>query len=127
MLVTTGVNHMLGLAIGESLTKFDNSNAAIGVGGGTGATTAAAIGQTDLQGLNTTRKGMDASYPTRNGNAATFRATFGTSDANHAWQEIAVFNSTSGGVMLSRKVEDMGTKTSSATWVVTLTLTVTAS
>lgn len=125
-LVTAGVNQLLGIGIGEVLTGFGNANAAIGLGGGAGATTAHAIGQTDLQGASKTRKAMDATYPTRSGNAVTFQATFGTSDANYAVDEIAVFNATSSGVMLSRKVESLGTKTSAATWVVTLTLTVTA-
>jgi hypothetical protein len=45
------------------------------------------------------------------------------SDANFAWQEWAVFNASSTGRMLNRKVESLGTKTSSAAWTLTVTIT----
>jgi hypothetical protein len=110
----------------QTLTFFNNGNAYIGVGD---STTAAAATQTDLQAsTNKLRKAMDASYPshtdaTTSGAASiSFRSTFGTSDANYAWQEWGIFNGSSGGRMLNRKVESLGTKTSSATWVFTVTL-----
>jgi hypothetical protein len=67
---------------------------------------------------------MDATYPTRATNVLTFRSTFTTSDANFAWAEWAVFNASSSGTMLNRKVEALGTKTSAQTWQITVTLTV---
>jgi len=114
---------------GQALTYFNNAQAAIGVGD---STTAAAATHTNLQAAtNKLRKAMDASQPahtdaTTSGAASiTFKSTFGTSDANFAWQEWGVFNSTTDatGRMLNRKVESLGTKTSSATWVFTVTLT----
>ncbi len=113
---------------GQALTFFNNTNAAIGVGD---STTAAAATQTDMQAAtNKLRKAMDASYPshtdgTSSGAAsAAFRSTFGTSDANWAWQEWGIFNSATAGTgrMLNRKVESLGTKTSAASWQFTATL-----
>lgn len=113
---------------GQALTYFNNAQAAIGVGD---STTAAVATHNNLQAAtNKLRKAMDATYPqhtdgTGSGNASiVFRATFGTSDANFAWQEWGVFNSTIDGTgrMLNRKVESLGTKTSAGTWVYTVTL-----
>lgn len=117
---------------GQALTFFNNAQAAIGVGD---STTAAADTQTDLQGTtfntNKFRVAMDATYPLHTDSSGTagsksiaFRATFGTGTANIAWQEWGIFNSTSNatGRMLNRKVESLGTKTSAATWVLTITL-----
>ena len=109
--------------IGESVTEFNNANANLGVGGGAGANTAFAAAQTDLQGASKTRKAMDATYPSRATNVLTFRATFATGDANYNWLEWGVFNASSAGVMMSRKQEDLGTKTSAATWQLTATIT----
>lgn len=110
---------------GQALTYFNNANAYIGVGA---STTAAADTQTDLI-TTPTRKAMDATYPlhtdttgTAGSKSITFRATFTTSDANIAWNEWGVFNASTAGRMLNRKVESLGTKTSAATWVLTITL-----
>lgn len=102
---------------------FNNANARIAVGNGT---TAFAAGQTDLVGASTFRKGMDASYPdfSQGANIIRFRATFGTAEANFDWQEWGVANAGSGGTMLNRKVESLGTKTSAQTWEFTVDLTV---
>lgn len=114
---------------GQALTFFNNANAAIGAGD---STTAAAATQTDLQAsTNKLRKAMDASFPahtdgTSSGAASIqFKSTFGTSDANWAWQEWGVFNSPTAatGRMLNRKVESLGTKTSAASWALTVTIT----
>ncbi len=111
---------------GQTLTYFNNGNAYIGVGD---SNTAAAATQTDLQAsTNKLRKAMDTSYPTHtdgtaSGNASfVFRSTFGSSDANFAWAEWGVFNGSSGGRMLNRKVESNGTKGSGSTWTFTVTL-----
>jgi len=114
---------------GQALTFFNNANAAIGVGD---STTAAAATHTDLQAAtNKLRVAMDATYPLHTDGVVigaatiTFRSTFGTAQANWAWQEWGVFNSPTAatGRMLNRKVESLGTKTSSATWVLTVQLT----
>jgi hypothetical protein len=112
-----------------ALQYFNNANAHIGVGGGAGATTAAADTQTDLQGASKTRKAMDSTYPqhtdttgTAGSKSIVFRSTFATGDANYTWDEWGVFNAAAASRMLNRKVEALGTKTSAATWVLTITL-----
>lgn len=103
-------------------SKFNNANSSIGVGD---SATAFAGAQTDLQAsTNKFRKPMDATYPQVASNAITWRATFGTADAVFAWQEWALFNTTSasGGQMLNRKVSSLGTK-GAATWQMTVTVT----
>ena len=126
-LTTAGMNQLLGLGVGVALTSFANANAYVGVGGGAGATTAFSISQTDLQGASKTRKACDATYPSRSGNVVTARATFATGDANYTWDEFAVFNASSSGVMLHRGVSSaFFVKNSSTTAVLTTTLTVTA-
>ena len=107
---------------GSSYNKFSNANAYIGIGD---SSTAHAAAQTDLQAAtNKTRKAMDATYPSRSANVLTFRATFGTGDANYDWNERGIFNASSSGQMLSRKAISLGTKTSSASWQITLTDTI---
>lgn len=122
-LTTAGRDYMVGAAHAAPGSLFNNANTYIGVGD---SATAFAAGQTDLQAsTNKFRKIMDATYPQVAANVSTYRATFGTSEANFAWQEWGVFNASSGGTMLSRKVESLGTKTSAQQWVFTVTLTTT--
>jgi hypothetical protein len=126
-MTTAGANHLLGLGIGEVLTTFANANAYLGVGGGAGGTTAFAISQTDLAGASKFRKQCDATFPSRAGNVLTSKATFATADANYTWDEFALFNASSAGVMLHRGVSAaFFVKNSSTVAVLTTTLTVTA-
>lgn len=102
-------------------TFFTNANAYIGVGD---SSTAFAVGQTDLQAAtNKTRVAQEATYPQRTNNVLTFKSSF--TGADWAWNEWGVFNASSAGTMLQRKVESLGTK-SGGTWDLTVTLTVTA-
>ena len=121
-LTTVGKAEFAKAIAGVSFTPFNNANAYIGVGD---SSTAFAVGQTDLQAsTNKLRKGMDATYPTQSANELVFRATFGSSEANFAWNEVGLFNAASGGSMLRRKVVSLGTKASGETWVLTSTITV---
>lgn len=106
-----------------SPTFFTNANAYLGVGDGTTAFSAA---QTDLQGTSKYRQGMVATYPSISGADITLQALFATGNANFHWQEWGTFNASSSGTMLNRKVEDLGTKTSAASWQLTVDLTVVA-
>ena len=110
----------------QTLTFFNNGNAHIGVGDDN---TAAAATQTDLQAsTNKLRNAMEASYPvhtdgvTSGAASIAFRSVFGSSEANYDWEEWGVFNGSSGGRMLNRKVESLGTKASGSTWTFTVTL-----
>lgn len=123
-LTNAGRDHIAKAIMNDTATPFDNANAYLGAGD---SNTAFVVTQTDLQAVsNKTRKGMDATYPQRAANVLTYRSTFGNSDANYAWEEWGVLNGSSGGTMLSRKVETLGTKTSAQSWAFTATLTVTA-
>jgi hypothetical protein len=120
-LTTAGRNAIAAAIIDDSFTPFDNSNAYLGSGDDDTAFNAS---QTDLIGSNKLRKGMEVGYPQRTDNVLTFRSLFGTSEANWDWLEWGVFNDASAGVMLSRKAENLGTKTSAQSWLLTATLTV---
>lgn len=116
LLLTAGATAIFNrLANLGSVTAFDATNGRLCVGNGTAAVS---IGQTDLQGASKTRKVYDAA-PTISTNTYTAVATFGTGDANHAWEEAGVANSASGAVLLNRVVQTFGTKTSGLTWVLT--------
>lgn len=111
---------------GTTVSAFSNANAYIGVGD---SSTAAAAGQTDLQAAtNKLRKAMDSTYPqhtdavTSGGASVTFKSTFGTSDANFTWAEWGIFNASTSGRMLNRKVESLGVKAAGSTWALTLSL-----
>ena len=125
MALTNAARDLIAQAlIGEAFTSFANANARIGVGDSSAAFGAS---QTDLQAsTNKLRKAMEAAYPTRAGNALTFRSIFGTSEGNFAWNEWGVFNAASAGTMLNRIVASLGTKTSAQSWQFTVTVTVVA-
>jgi hypothetical protein len=122
MLLNAGINVLWTLVCSSSGTKFDNTNAYLGVGD---SSTAESAAHTDLQAAtNKLRKAMDATYPTYGtSQKATWKSTFGGSDANYAWNEFGVFNASTSGTMLNRKVSAQGTKTSGQTWELTLDVT----
>jgi hypothetical protein len=120
-LLNSGINEMWDLITGEvsgSGHIFDNTTAQIGVGD---SSTAADPSQTDLQGTNKTYQGMENGYPTSTNQKATFKASFGESEANYAWNEWVVKQATSA-KCLNRKVENLGTK-SSGTWTLEVSIT----
>jgi hypothetical protein len=119
--LNAGLALMLDLLIAAGGTSFANANARLAVGD---SSTAAAASQTDLQAAtNKLRKAMDATFPSRSSQTLTFKSTFATGDANFAWNEWGIANSSSGATMLNRKVESMGTKSAGQTWVMTATVT----
>lgn len=109
-------------SIGDgAVVNLANGNCHLGVGD---STTAFSAAQNDLQA--STNKLRKAATVTRVNAVLTFIATFGTSDANWAWEETAVFNALSAGLMAARKVQNLGTKTNASSWQLTYTGTVTA-
>ncbi len=123
-LTDVGRDDFASAIIGVAFTKFDNANAHLGVGD---SATAFTKGQTDLQaGANKFRRPMEATFPDvpSAANILRFRALFGTSEANFAWLEWGIFAALAAGVMLSRKVENLGTKTSAQSFQLTVTITV---
>jgi len=124
-LLNEGIDEMWALIAGTGGTKFDNTNANIGVGD---SATAADATQTGLQAAtNKLYKAMDTSYPTYGtSQKAVWRSTFGSTEANFAWQEITASNTNADtGKNLNRKVQDMGTKAAGSTWIPTLEVTLT--
>jgi hypothetical protein len=103
-------------------TKWDNSNARLGVGD---SNTAESATQTGLQAAtNKTFKAMDTGYPQRSNQTAEWRATFGSADANYAWEEYTVVNAADdAGKNLNRKIASKGTKSSGETWTLSLQIT----
>jgi hypothetical protein len=119
LLLNSGIDEMWDLIVGDSANHFNNASAQIGVGD---SNTAANASQTDLQaGTNKTYKGMETGYPTSTSQKVTFKASFGDSEANYAWNEWVVKQSASG-KCLNRKVESLGTK-ASGTWTLEVNIT----
>jgi hypothetical protein len=118
-----GLGELIDLICGLGTpTKWDNTNARLGVGDSSATETAS---QTGLQATtNKTFKAMDATWPQRTNQTVEWRATFGSSEANHGWQEYTVVNAASdSGKNLNRKVADKGTKASGETWTMSLQIT----
>ncbi len=122
-LTTAFVTYLATKLVGGAAALYDNANAYIGVGN---SNTAFSAAHTDLQGASKFRKAMDATYPQSAAGAMTFRATFGTSEANFAWEEWGVFNHASAGTMMNRVVQNNGTKVGTETKQLTVTLTLSA-
>lgn len=117
---------------GNSVSAFDATNSAIGVGDNS-ATQAAGV-QQNLVGTNRLRKGMVSGWPKHTDGtglstncSAEFRAQFGPTEANFVWNEWGIFNSATDGSgrMLNRRVEAMGTKVANTTWQLTVTVSLT--
>lgn len=122
-LTNAGKNFLRDAASGNaSPVLFNNANSRIAVGNGN---TAFSPAQTDLVGASSLRKVMDVGFPdfTQGANISRFQSTFATGDANFDWLEWGVTNAASGGVLLNRKQESLGTKTSAQTWQFTVDLT----
>jgi hypothetical protein len=121
-LVNEGINELLTiLGSAASGTKFDNTNAYLIVGTGSGAADPADTEATFTAGV---KKAMEGGYPTYGTDQKiTFKSSYGASDANQAWGEFGVLNAASSGKLLNRKVSDQGTKTSGQVWELELEIT----
>lgn len=108
---------------------WSNANAFLGVGD---SSTAEAATQTELQAAsNRFYKAMNATFPSRASQTASFQSDFTTTEANYVWAEWSVAASattasgagfTSGTTNLNRKVAALGTK-STGTWTLTSQVT----
>ena len=124
LLLNEGIGELLDLLCGlGSPTAFNNANAYIGVGD---STTAESAAHTGLQAAsNKTYKAMAATYPSRSGQTVTFRAVFGGTDANYAWNEFTVANGNSDAAKnLNRKVSAQSTKVAGQTWTIDVSVTI---
>jgi hypothetical protein len=120
-LTTSGAQFLAKAATGlNSPTLFSASNAYIGVGD---SATAFSIAQSDLQAATNKFRKLVTSIGESAG-VVTAVATCGTSEANFEWVEHGLFNASSGGTMLGRKVESpsLGTKVNTKVWTMSLTI-----
>jgi len=101
-------------------TKWDNTNARLGVGDSSVAESAS---QTGLQGANQVFKGMLTSYPSRSGQKVSWKSEFTETEGNFAWNEFTADNGATENKNLNRKVQASGTK-SGGTWTLTLGITI---
>lgn len=122
VLLNEGITALQNLLTGAAETNFGNANAYLGVGD---STTAAAAAQTGLQAsTNKLYKAMESGYPTIAAQTTTWRAVFGSSEANFDWEEFTVANGNSDAAdNLNRLVSDQGTKASGQTWTLDLAIT----
>jgi len=121
VLCNEGINELWDLVGGATGVKYDNTNAFLIVGTGSGAE-----GATDTQATFTAgvTKLMDGGYPTYGtSQKIVFRATYASGDANQAWEEFGVLNHATTGELLNRKTSSEGTKTVGQTWELTLEIT----
>lgn len=125
VLVNTGINELWELVCAATATRFDNTNAYLGTGT---SSTAEQATDTDLIGTNLFIV-MDGSYPTYGtSQLAVWRSTFGSAQANQAWEEFGVANGVDPGgadILLNRKTSSEGTKTAGQVWELTLQITLT--
>lgn len=130
-LVNTGLQRLGDLIIGTG-QAFTTTRGVSGVGNGTAATTS---GMTALQGASQLYKALDGA-PTSVTGVLSAATTYGTSEANFAWEEwcwaiatatpvtSATFNTaTTSGIMVNRKAQALGTKASGAVWTLQATIT----
>lgn len=81
--------------------------------------------QTDLQASsNKLYKAMSATYPQVSAQTMTWRAAYGSAEANFDWMEYSVANGSSGTAKnANRKVSAQGTKVAGQTWTLDFTIT----
>lgn len=128
LLTTAGLNRLTGLLIAAGGQGYDATHARIGVGDDA---TAANVADTDLTAAaGSSHRQFDlVDTISRSNGVVTAVATFGTGVGNFHWQEWGIDNGTASttsvvAVFLNHKVTDLGTKTSAASWVFTVTITI---
>jgi len=122
ILVNAGIQLLEDLLMGAGGNAFNNANSYLGVGD---SSAAAGATQTDLQAAtNKVRKAMEATFPSKSAQTMTFKSIFASGDGNWEWLEWGIFNASTAGTMLNRKVVSKGTKESGDTWTLTVTVTI---
>lgn len=130
-LLTVGRDLIAKMIRGAATTSeyWSSANARLVIGDSTETFASSQI-DTGSSGANRFYKGMDASFPTSTAdNVITWQMTATTSEANFAWNEWLIKNSSasSSGTMaaLNRKQEALGTKTSAQSWALSAQVTIT--
>lgn len=131
LLTTAGLNRLTSLLLVAGGQGFNNANCRIGVGN---SATAALVADTDLNAAagaaNRQFVQTSGAGPSQANGVVTVVRTFSTGIANFVWNEWGIDNGTVDGtavvaVLLNHKVTSLGTKTSSAAWTFTVTITIT--
>lgn len=115
-MVDGGINLALGLLVGTG-TSYVSANAYLGVGS---STTAWNTTQTSLITPIYRAAMQSGTYPQTGTKIQTFKSDFAGTNGDGSWQEWAIFNNSTTGTMLQRKVENLGVK-SGGTWTLTVT------
>lgn len=139
LLTTAGVTRVWNLFGNLSATQaFDNTHARIGTGNTANAAGSEAAGDTDLAAtagsanrwFNLVDAGVGVGGPIVTTNQLKYVSTFATGNGNYAWNEWGIDNGTASGntvtaPLLNHKIVSggLGTKTSSASWAFTVTVT----
>jgi hypothetical protein len=117
---------VIGSAREIDANAFTHTNSTIGVGD---STTPASSDQLDLQASSNKKyNAMDLTYPLFSDttpNVLKFQSSFGSTEANFAWQEWVIKNTAWLQTVLNRRVVSLGTKTAGPTWTLNVTLTIT--
>jgi len=133
LVTTAGWTRFTSLMVGAGGQALTNTATRLGVGN---SSTAAAIGQTDLQAAagaaNRYFMTMDATFPSAATNVITAKASFATGDGNFVWAEwgmdigtpTVTAGTTVNATLANRKVDALGTK-ASGVWALTATITFT--
>ncbi len=139
MLVRQGLARIGNMLIGTATWQaLDATHCRIGTGD---SATAATTTDTDLNGAagSTHRQFQLVDSRTQgtgaNSGVTTIVATFGTAVGNYHWQEWGIDGGTANGTtvttegattpgLINHKITDLGTKTSAASWVFTITVTI---
>ena len=122
-LVNQGINEMWTVLCSATGQAWDNANAVLIVGTGTGAENPADTRATFTLPVE---KAMDGGYPTFGTlQKAIWRATYASGDANQAWEEFGVLNTITTGELMNRKISSQGTKIAGQVWELTLEITLT--
>lgn len=125
IILDVGATEMLKLITGTGGTAYSNANAYLYVGTDTTPENAAQ-GGVIATGANRAYAAMDTGYPTVNGRQMVFRASFGDTEANFAWNEASIANGNgASAVSMNRKVASLGTKTT-GTWTLQITVSLTS-
>lgn len=121
LLVNEGINEIWKLICGTGGAQYSNALANLIVGTGSGAAAATDTEATFTAGV---KKAMEASFPTYGtSQKAAWKSSYGSAEANQAWNEFGCLNNATSGKLLNRKVSAQGTKVSGQTWDLNLEIT----
>jgi hypothetical protein len=132
LLCTAGVTRIWNLFTNQGATQaFDATHTRVGTGNTANAAGSEAAGDTDLAGASKYFQ-LVGGAGTVTTNSLAYTATFPTGQGNYAWNEWGIDNGTASSAtvtapLLNHKIVSggLGTKTSSASWAFTVTLSLT--